>query len=455
MGIGIIEEYIRYCKYNSTSNVIIRGAALQLKERHRSYQWAQIERKLIDSDNIGFVRPIDPKGIVFYLDPSPFLLTQKNIFYICQETIPPKRGELVRVTVKSEEEEYERERWNYSDGSPSFHRNVFKFINSWIKVDPNLIATKRKIIEPIELMNYFTAPFIGDETYVEKASTCAVLSFLSASPVGQGIGGINTAVIGKLKFWKPFERMMNIIPTDFKRPSADYYYLFSKMEKEVHLTNNKEVNLTFHNPEHTPMHIPLVMNPDPDFSSKKIKPRDVKENEHLEPFIVSYLIDSLLFKPEISLTNDKILTDCTYEISQDIAGAGYSPCNLDLGSILPKLSTAFSRLNSEITVKSEYIKSSEELWLDMYYESKKYYSTPFHVEELFKMGDQDRRLYVHLINSFGIEHLIPEKEFITSLNSIRMTSDQYDHSIEILNRFGLIIRYPNNIIKILDAIKPK
>ena len=429
---------------------------MQLKERDRSYQWAQIERKLFDRDNIGFVRPIDPKGIVFYLDPSPFLPTQKNIFYICLETIPPKRGDLVQVTVKSEEEQLEREKWNYSDGSPGFRRNVFKFISNWAKVDPNTIATKRKILEPFELMDYFKAPFIGDETYVKQASTCAVLSYLSSSPIAQETGGINTAIIGKPRFWTSYARMMNgVTPGEFKRPSSDYYYLFSKTEKEVHLTDNKEINLTFQNPEYTPMHIPLVMNPDPEFTSKKNKPLAVKDNEHLEPFVMSYLIDSILFKPEIPLTDDKILTDSTYAINHDIASAGYSPCNLDLGSILPKLSTAFSRLNSETVVKSDYIKTSEELWLDMYYESKKYYSTPFHVEELFRMSDHDRRLYVHLVDSFGIEQLTPESEFIASLKSIRMNQDQYDQSMEILNRFGLLIRYPNNIIKILDTVKTK
>jgi len=428
---------------------------MSLKDRSRSYQWAQIERKLNDLENIGFVRPIDPKGIVFYLDPSPFLPTQKRIYYISKQTTPPQRGDLVRVTVQSEEEEITRDRLNNIDGSPSFNRDVLKFISKWDKVDPNTLANKKKIIEPYELMDFFKAPFVGDEMYVQKASTCAVLSLLAAPPIADNVGGINTAVIGKPKFWKPFERIMNVIPIELKRSSSDYFYLISKTEKEVHLKGNKEVSLAFHNPERTPMHIPLVMNPDPDFSPKKYSPTRNKDNEYLVPFVVSYLLDSILFKPEIPLTQDKILTDCTYEISNDIASAGYAPCNLDLGSILPKMSMAFSRLNSEMEVESKSIKSVEDLWLDMYHDAKKHYSTPFYVEDLFKLSDTERRLYVHLVDVFGIEHLTAETEFINSLSSIRMSRDQYDESMEILNRFGLVIRYPKNIMKLLDTFKPK
>jgi hypothetical protein len=352
-----------------------------------------------------------------------------------------------------EEEDIKREKLNNKDGTPSFYRDIFRFINKWEKLDPNTLATNRKIIEPSELMEFFRAPFIGDYEYIQKSSTCAALSFLSAPPIANDKGGINTAVLGKQKFWKPFERMMNIIPNEFKRISSDYYYLISKTDKEVRVTNNKEVNLIFHNPDHTPMHIPLIMNPDTALTTKYQQSR-VKENEYLIPFVVSYLIDSLLFKPDIPLTHDKLLTDCTYEIRHDIASGGYSPCNLDLGSILPKMSMAFSRLNSEMEVKSNYIRSSEDLWLDMYYDAKKYYSTPFYVEDLFKMSDDERRLYVHLVNTFGIEHLTPEKEFINSLGAIRMSQDQYDQSIEILNRFGLVLRYKDNIMKLLDTIKP-
>jgi hypothetical protein len=427
---------------------------MSLFDRHQSYQWAQIERKLLDQDNIGFVRPIDSQGIVFCLDPSPFLHTQKRVFYIAQQSPPPQTGDLVRVSVLSEEEEIKREKLNNQDGSPSFHRDVYKFINTWEKVDPNLVATKRKIIEPYELMEFFRAPFIGDEDYVQRSSTCAALSFLSAPPIADDKGGINTAVLGKPKFWKPFERTMNIIPAEFKRKSSDYFYLVSKTEKEVQVADNKEVNLAFHNPERTPMHIPLTMNPDSDFLTK-YQSSHVKQNEHLVPFVVSYLIDSLLFKPSISLTDDKLLTDCTYEIKNDLASAGYSPCNLDIGAILPKMSMAFSRLNSEMIVKSNDIKTSKDLWLDSFYEAEKYYSTPFSVEDMFKMSDNERRLYMHLINVFGIEHLTPETEFIDSVSSIRMSLEQYEESIEILNRFGLVLRYPKNIMKLLDSIKPK
>jgi hypothetical protein len=428
---------------------------LHLNDRDRSYQWAQIEKKLFEMDDIGFVRPIDSKGIVFFLDHSPFLQTQKRIFYVSQKITPPQRGDLVRVTVQAEEEEISRDRLNNEDGTPSFNRDIIKYISKWDRVDPNTLYTQKKIIEPYELMDFFKAPFIGDETYVQKAATCAVLSFLAAPPFADTIGGINTAVICKSKFWTPFERVMNIIPKELTRPSSEYYYLISKTEREIHSTGNKEVSLSFHNPEHTPMHIPLVMNTDSDFLNKKYSSTSVKENEHLIPFVVSYLVDSILFKPDIPITHDKILTDCTYEIRNDIASAGYSPCNLDLGSILPKMSMAFSRLNSEMVVKSNYIKSSEELWLDMYYDAQKHYATPFHLEELFKLGDVERKLYVHLVDVFGIEHRTSETEFINSLKSIRMSKDQYDESIEILNRFGLVIRYPNNILKLLDTVKPK
>jgi hypothetical protein len=71
------------------------------------------------------------------------------------------------------------------------------------------------------------------------------------------------------------------------------------------------------------------------------------------------------------------------------------------------------------------------------------------------MSDDERRLYVHLVDVFGIDHLTPEQEFVDSLGAIRMSRDQYDISIEILNRFGLVLRYRNNIMKLLDTVEPK
>ena len=223
---------------------------------------------------------------------------------------------------------------------------------------------------------------------LEEVSLCSALFAVSSPPFSEETGGINAAIAGKKKQWSRFKSRMQIIPSEFKRPSSDIYY---KISEQVNLPKlkSKEINLAFHNPEKIPMDIPVVL--EVDVQTKK----DYNDAiDSLTPMVRGYLLDSLMIQPQIPENLSAHITEKVYEVINDVKSSGYIPYFQNLGTSIPKLTLSFSRLNTRITTGKNDINEVVDLWADMFYRAKKMVSTQHEVSRLYnRLDDKARRLY--------------------------------------------------------------
>jgi hypothetical protein len=71
-----------------------------LKKRYFGYELSGIEYRLIfEKDDMGYVRFKNKRENSFYLDPSPFLDTQKPDVYVIKAGDLPPAGQLIEVVV--------------------------------------------------------------------------------------------------------------------------------------------------------------------------------------------------------------------------------------------------------------------------------------------------------------------------------------------------------------------
>ncbi len=242
---------------------------------------------------------------------------------------------------------------------------------------------------------------------------------------------------------------MQIIPSEFKRPSSDIYYKISE-QVDLPKLKSKEINLAFHNPEKIPMDIPVVL--EVDVQTKK----DYNDAiDSLTPMVRGYLLDSLMIQPQIPENLSSHITEKVYEVINDVKSSGSIPYFQNLGTSIPKLTLSFSRLNTRITTGKNDINEVVDLWADMFYRAKKMVSTQHEVSRLYnRLDDKARRLYIDLIDMFDYDVSVKIAEIPKIISTFRRPSD-YDDAIEILCNNGLLLKPNNTTIRILDFEKKK
>jgi hypothetical protein len=90
-----------------------------------------------------------------------------------------------------------------------------------------------------------------------------------------------------------------------------------------------------------------------------------------------------------------------------------------------------------------------DLWSDMYYRAKKVVSTQYEVSRLYRPDDRSRKLYLDLVDSFGLEIPIPLQEVRSLITSGKNEGD-FEEALDTLKRYGLLIKPGHDSIKILD-----
>lgn len=408
---------------------------MSLGDRGYGYELSEIEKEFIfNRVDAGFVRYNTVNGRSFYLDPSPYLKTPKAEIFVAENCQPPRNREFVEVSVYNAEDVIQKAKGGYS----KFHK---KYINSWKSIDTNKIVRRRRLFDPGDITNFFKSPYLGNKDIIEGICLCSALYAVSSPPISNEIGGINAAVMGKKRPWSGFKTIMGVIPKEFQQSSSRNFYKISDKEMVVNPKRSLEVNLAYLNPESIPMHIPLAL----EVEAKTV--RNYKENIKAEsPMVRAYILDSLIIQPTIPNNLESYLTDSIYSLTNDFKGAGFS-YKQDWGSVVPKISLSFARLNSELKITKKYVEEAVDLWSDMFYLTKQAVSTPLPVAKFYKLGDNERKLYAELIDIFGADVSIPEPEAIknTSLSEL-----DYAEAIKNLNIYGLIIKMPNKHIKVLE-----
>jgi hypothetical protein len=412
---------------------------MPLGDRGYGYELSEIEKEfLFNRVDAGFVRYNTENGRSFYLDPSPYLKTPKAEIFVAENCQPPRNREFVEVSVCNVEDVIRGVKGGYSKS----HK---KYISSWKTIDPtiiHIIAKRRKLLDTEDVTNFFKSPYLGDKDIIEGICLCSALYAVSSPPVSNEIGGINAAVMGKKRPWGGFKTIMGVIPKEFQQISSRNFYKISDKETMANPKESLEVNLAYLNPESIPMHIPLAL----EVEAKTLI--NYKENIKAEiPMMRAYILDSLIIQPAIPNNLESYLTDSIYSLRNDFKGAGWVPYKQDLGSVVPKISLSFARLHSELKMTKKDIEEAVDLWSKMFYLAKKAVSTPLPVAKLYKLGDNERKLYIELTDIFGADVSIPEPEAIknTSLSEL-----DYDEAIKNLNIYGLIIKMPNKHIKVLE-----
>lgn len=400
------------------------------------YSFSEIEKEILFRNrDMGFVRPANTVGTVFYLDPSPFLKTPKREVYVAL-CPPPQKGALIRVSVSETREEILRDRVGY-------YRLLIHSVTAFEPVDPATLLRHHSLLHPDEVTEFFSLPYIGEEEIVNEIAMCSALYTISSPPLSDQKGGINAAVLGRSKPWAGFKRGMDIIPSELKRESSDYFYRLSMLEENYANLRSREISLAFLNPEHVPMHIPLVLDVEIKNLSKYKETLQVQK-----PLVTAFMLDALLMQPVVPDNLHGSMIDSMYELVSDVKGSGNIPYTQDFNSLIPRLGASFARYNARFNVRSDDIKKGVNLWSDMFYRAKKIVSTQHPVAQLYRLSDAARRLYVDLNDVYGIENPIMVAEIPAHIRGAKKP-DIFEEALEDLNRQSLVYRVNHSTIKLL------
>lgn len=407
-----------------------------LKKREFGYQFSGTEYKLIfEKENIGFVRFIGRSNKIFCLDPSRFLKSPKSELYILENGSPPIKGELIEVSVLQTDTKM-LEKNGY------FSKQLIKYVSNWKTVHPNKIVP-RKALEPYEFQDFFKHPFIGDREYIEKMSYCFSLYAVSCPQISiSEKGGLNAALLGKNKLWNAFKKTMNVIPREFKQISSNNFYKLLDRETIINPVKSTEVSLAYCNPSSMPVQIPVAL----DVENKPVS--QYKDDIEYEiPMVRAHILDSLIYQPKIPRKLDSYVSNCVYDLVDEVKQSGYVPYNQDLGSAIPKLSSSFARLNFDINATKEDIMRGVVLWSDMFYHAKKAASTQLDISKLYSLSGNARQLYIDLNHAHGVDISIDIKE---AKKSSKLREWDIEDALTELRQKGAVYCSDNQHIKILD-----
>jgi len=411
---------------------------MTLKNRLYGHSLSAIEKELIFSrEDTGFVRQIHSSGAVFYLDPSPFLETPRRELYVAH-CPPPENGCLVHASVSTVKQEMMKD-------AAGYYSLEVKYVDSWSRVDPNSLCSRRGILSPEEIHDYFTKPYLGEEEVVDGIALCSALYAVSSPPLSDEKGGVYAAVLGKNKPWLGFKKSLGVIPREFMKATSPFYYTISNKEKKVENTRAEEINLAYLNPEQLPMHIPVILE-DVEVRSQKSYSLDMQS---LNPMVTAFVLDSLMIKPEIPGSLESHVTDTFHAVLEEFKGSGWVPYKQDFSSLVPRLSRSFARYHAHLKLSKKDVSEAVDLWSDMYYRARKVVSTQYEVSRLYRLDDNSRKLYLDLVDSFGLEIPIPLQEVRTHVTSFRNQWD-FEEALDTLNRYGLLTKPGHDSIKILD-----
>jgi hypothetical protein len=411
---------------------------------------AHIEIDLFQrKEDTGFVRPLSTDGRIFYLDPSPWLHPEEPgyepIRFVADKCDPPLAGDLIQVSVYDEVEEILP-----ISNTVFAQRKITKFINKWARIDPNTIAKRKATLHPEEILWYCTLPFVHQQDIIDDLGKCTIFSAFASPPLLQERGGMDTGVLGRPKAWTAFKKIMGFIPQEFTKTNARNYYRIADKDTGIMPGKNLEINNILLNPENTRVHLPLAMN-------CEIKNQSVYKSslEGMVNLVRAFYLESLLFTPVIAENSEKVITNCIEEMKQEIAGTGKVPCSFHIGSSIPKIGAAQARFHFKNEINGAMLKESLESWKNMFNSAQEIIDTGYAINDIFRLNDADRRVYLKMTQSFIKENPIPQKEVFLIQNELHMTPDQFQYSIQNLNDAGYLYWTPKKEMVLLEAIKKK
>ncbi|QIB90117.1 hypothetical protein FQU78_02775 [Methanosarcina mazei] len=375
-----------------------------LKNRMYGYELSGSEYQLIfEKDNMGCVRYTDKKNGIFCLDPSPFLNTPRNEIYVIKDRrtcdLPPK-GDLIETTV-SETERFDNVVNN------EIHSIMINYVSGWQFVDPNKIRSNR-LMNKEEFLDYMAIPFVKksskEEKYYWEDIAFAMGLYCVSSPQLFDFepGGINTVVMGKdigRSDWNIFKRISNVVPKEFRNSRYPNFYKSLETPEQPCPVNCTEVNLAYFNVKEVPIHIPLPL--DVEFRSYLSYKDELIDSL---PLARGFMLDALLFQPKISDKLQRRIDEAMYFVMEEIVHADALPYQQDIGSVVPKLTTAFARLDTQTNVTLENLNEGKILWAELMTRTKHVVTAGVDIDELYRQTPYEIRLLGELkeLNETGM-----------------------------------------------------
>lgn len=408
-----------------------------LKDRYWGFELSGVEYKLIfEKEDMGFVRFANKNKDIFFLDPSPFLNTTKPEIYVLKNCPVPPGGKLIEAIVRETENKY-----NFNGSI--VEKTLVKYVIDWKIMDPNKLRTNLTIKD--EFLNYVSAPIPRSIYNFEDLQNCLALTLISAPQLTEmEKGGINSVVLGESNVrsqWAAIKKIMSIIPNEFKRPTSRQYYQLLEDNSRPKPVGCYEVNLAYFNITNVPVHIPLP------FDLKFNPVASYQENlENYLPLARAFMIDALLFQPEIPEVMQKKMEETIYDLISNIISNDLISHTPDIGSIIPKLTTSYARLDFKPNPTSNELNEGKELWDSLMGETEKNRHRPLDINKLLELTPDEETLYKEIINlkDIGIDLTFENIKKRTSIAEWR-----FEETLEKLKIKGRIY-YLNNKICLID-----
>lgn len=423
-----------------------------LKNRSYGYEFSTLEHYLlfgmddIDSgkdgidvgkDHRGFVKKIPNLPNTFQLNPSPFYKKDTNHYYIFVKPPLPEEKSIIEATVNETEKIIE----GYP---PDLSYIYLHYVTSWKKIQPKKII-HRQMLDKEEFIGYFTGGVKGDVSAIETLgnvlSMCAVSS---PQYLDFECGGMNTAVFGKKEDWTAYKRMFSVIPKELLSPKSDIRYQFLDKPINIPAENKIEINIAVQNPENMPIQIPMQI------SSKQtdielLPLNTYKEDmEYLSPMVTGRILDSLMFQPKITKSLEKTADNAVYDLINELRSSTGISYNQDIGSVVPKLSTAIARTDLTEKMSKEEIKRSVDTWTDMFHYTK---INTTKVSKKPKLSDEAQRLHGEMLNAFVTD----TKMSIDDIRAITKFDEQHlRDALRELHLRGHVIMYSGNRVHLME-----
>lgn len=337
-----------------------------LDDREHDYEMSDIEfENVFIKENRGYVRFQNKKSGVFYLDPSPFLKTQKKEVFYAENCQTPPVDKLIEVTVR------ETEKVTITSGNPTEgywpDHILIKYITDWQFIDPNKIRRNRNVSRE-DFLDFLMMP-IEKDLYNEDLQYCLGLYHVASPQINEyQKGGINATVMGKFHTddnWKKFKGITQIVPPRFRKIKSRNFYKNLEYNMPLELSACREVSLAYYNITDIYYDLPIA------FNVEFKDPASYKDNyDFMFKMAQTYLLDTLLFNPEISEEYLKKFGNLLNEYAYDTASRYDVQFHENTPQTKIRLATAFARLD----VKPEADIDNVNQGMDLLFNSTEHYS---------------------------------------------------------------------------------
>lgn len=404
-------------------------------DRIYGYQFSGIEYyTTFEKEDCGFVRLDGRSKRRFYLDSYPGYSIKKDMYVIVDGEIP-ETNDLVEITSYDVEKEH-------IETKNGFEYLTTKYVQKWKKINPQKIIN-RKPLPSEEFINYFRCPFVSENMDLYDTAKCMAMYAVSSHIKGfDNVGGIHSGTRITEKQANVLNKLLNGIPTEFKKIASDKYYVSIKQNKAPTFQNKSEININYLNPESVFCQIPLYLNLDLKRKS------DYFENlEHMEPLIQAQIRDAVLFKPDISDMEKKRLLDYTYEMMEHYKDNSTLGFHLDLSATAAKISTALARTQYDKELSKKVIEDSVQTWIDNFDFVSKRIGSNLNLEEESRLSRPTLMLYGTLEDTHGIDTqiMIEDAQKVSKLNEW-----EFEAALSELKMKNAIMCPDNYSIRLID-----